>query len=140
MLNMGKGAPLNIEFYSGTTSEGKKKTIAKCNVEIVNIPYALRETFLNLYCEDAFSTVELSASAVCSNGDKYNEALGKKIARKKLLSKYFNLIACLTRYDIDSLTSRINSLYADIYEISNIQARLQDRINYMKVYGEPYEE
>lgn len=140
MLNVGKGKPIDVEFFSGKTSEGKMKTIAKCKVGFDNIPYLLRETFITLYCDDAFSTIELEASCVCSHDDKYNEALGKKIARKKLLYKYFRLLNNLIKENISNLEYMMNMMYADSYEIDNIQARLNERIDYMNIYGEPYEE
>lgn len=127
-MNIKDCAKLDIEFFEGYTKDGRYKTIAKCVVEQYNIPFDIRWRFFN-----NFESKTLSATAVCSKSDMPNvdPELGRRIARKKLLIKYFDFLRSLVLSYIDYLDNQKIECVTAVKDLTQIIVRSNDKYKEM---------
>lgn len=92
MKKMGKGVPLDIQYFHGETKDGLKKTIAKCVVKKVNIPNTLLRMGYFFRFGTCDSVVTLHAETVCKPDDTYSKETGELVARKKIIRQFINFI------------------------------------------------
>lgn len=94
MKKMGKGVPLDIKYFHGETKDGLKKTIARCRVNMDNIPNSLivRGYFARKCVRWDDPLVDLYAETVCKDNDVYSEETGELVARKKIIRQFLNYI------------------------------------------------
>lgn len=127
-MNIKDCEKLKIEFFEGYTKDGRYKTIAKCVVDQCNIPFDIRWRFFN-----DFESKTLSATAVCSKADMLNvdRELGRRIARKKLLIKYFDFLRSLILSYVDYLYSQKIECVKAVKDLTQIIVRSNDKYKEM---------
>jgi len=131
-LNVKDKADLVYSFYQGKTSEGKFRTVAKCTITCWSFPEELWEHFFNKYNNGDFNTdfhMEITAQCTCSDRDMFDEKLGKRIARKKVLAKYFQILETLTKEAMDAKLSEYRSLCAYQQSVRALRYRTVRKIS-----------
>ena len=131
-LNIKEKANLDFSFYQGTTSEGKFRTTAKCTISCWSFPEELWDYFFEKYNNGNYNTdfrMEITAQCTCSDNDKVDKELGKRIARKKLLSKYFVILDNLTSEAVAAETVKLDKLLKYLRELRFIRIRTANKLS-----------
>lgn len=86
-----------------------KKTIARAVIERENIPEPLR------WSDFSYEIVgtKISAYTVCRDGDIYDDAVGERIARKKLMKRFMTYLIGISRKQLNDSFDEFQ-LYADL--------------------------
>jgi hypothetical protein len=110
------------------------RTVAKCTISCWCFPEELWKYFFKKYNNDRYNTdfrVEISAQCTCSDKDTVNEDLGKRIARKKLLSKYFAILEDLTEQAVNEETKRLKGLSDYLTQVRKVELRTISKLSRM---------
>ena len=110
-----KGEPLQVKF-THVNNDSVKKTIARCKVRSENVPYLVYNEFFDLF-QDKSKNFEwdcyasLYAETTCKDSDKYDPAIGEKIARKKIMKKFMSMIRKAADYKLKEKIKEENEIF-----------------------------
>ena len=108
---------LDIQFKH-IENEHIQKTIAYATIPWNGFPTIIFDEAFELF-EKECPNGRISACTVCKSGDTYDKAIGEKIARKKLIRKYFRIVERATAI-------ALKKRWSDIVELNKLSAYATD--------------
>ena len=135
-----KGYPLEVEYkhidyVNSKTGELCHKTVAKCGVEMCNIPDIIVTEFEDLfasarhsYYSDDFDTwrniCKIYAETTCKDGDEYDPKIGERIARKKIMKRFMSMVRQASDKKATELSRQLN----DVTDLASAADKCRDSI------------